>query len=211
MTSKNASGNASQKRYPAELKERAVRMVSELQAQDPNDHGVISRVARQLGIGSERTNETSLRRTQADTGDREMSGARVNDTRCPCDGRAPCHARDDGIRRLPEGTETVPFEVLLSDIARGPRNAEAPPLTPSDRPPAPTRRGSGPAPARRSAGSPSLAAPRMLGCWRGPASCSPGRPPWATPSSCKWSAAGRTRFPPAQRAGRQCSTSWTTL
>jgi transposase-like protein len=42
-----------QKRYPPELKERAVRLVHELQRQDPNDHGVISRVARQLGIGVE--------------------------------------------------------------------------------------------------------------------------------------------------------------
>jgi transposase len=42
-----------QKRYPPELKERAVRMVLDLQQQDPNDHSVISRVARQLGVGLE--------------------------------------------------------------------------------------------------------------------------------------------------------------
>jgi transposase len=42
-----------QRRYPPELKERAVRLVHELQRQDPNDHGVISRVARQLGVGVE--------------------------------------------------------------------------------------------------------------------------------------------------------------
>jgi len=47
------STNPSQKRYPAELKDRAVRMVLDLQSQDPNDHGVISRVARQLSIGTE--------------------------------------------------------------------------------------------------------------------------------------------------------------
>ena len=41
------------KRYPPELKERAVRMVRELQLADPDDHGVISRVARQLGVGVE--------------------------------------------------------------------------------------------------------------------------------------------------------------
>jgi transposase len=41
------------KRYPPELKERAVRMVLDLQRQDPSDHGVISRVARQLGVGTE--------------------------------------------------------------------------------------------------------------------------------------------------------------
>ena len=43
----------SSKRYPAELKERAVRMVGELRQADPGDQGVISRVARQLGVGKE--------------------------------------------------------------------------------------------------------------------------------------------------------------
>ena len=43
----------SSKRYPPELKERAIRMVRELQLEDPGDHGVISRVARQLGVGIE--------------------------------------------------------------------------------------------------------------------------------------------------------------
>ena len=41
------------KRYPPELKERAVRMVHELREQDPLDKTVISRVARQLGVGDE--------------------------------------------------------------------------------------------------------------------------------------------------------------
>ena len=41
------------KRYPSELKERAVKMVQELRAQDPHDKTVISRVARQLGVGDE--------------------------------------------------------------------------------------------------------------------------------------------------------------
>jgi transposase len=48
-----ARGDGSQKRYPAELKERAVRMVQELRREDPGDHGVINRVARQLGVGTE--------------------------------------------------------------------------------------------------------------------------------------------------------------
>src|ERR1039458_7606434 len=43
----------SSKRYPPELKERAIRMVRELQLEDPGDHGVISWVARQLGVGIE--------------------------------------------------------------------------------------------------------------------------------------------------------------
>lgn len=40
-------------RYPLELKERAIRMVRDLQLEDPGDHGVVSRVARQLGVGVE--------------------------------------------------------------------------------------------------------------------------------------------------------------
>jgi len=48
-----ASNSGSQKRYPPELKERAVRMVGELRHADPGDQGVISRVARQLGVGKE--------------------------------------------------------------------------------------------------------------------------------------------------------------
>jgi len=43
----------SSKRYPPELKERAVRMVVDLQHEDPGDHAVIGRVARQLGVGTE--------------------------------------------------------------------------------------------------------------------------------------------------------------
>jgi transposase len=43
----------SSKRYPPELKERAVRLVNELRQTDPGDQGVISRVARQLGVGKE--------------------------------------------------------------------------------------------------------------------------------------------------------------
>jgi transposase len=41
------------KRYPPELKERATRMVRDLRREDPNDQGVITRVARQFGVGTE--------------------------------------------------------------------------------------------------------------------------------------------------------------
>jgi transposase len=43
----------SSKRYPPELKERAVRLVLEARAEDPRDNTAISRVARQLGVGPE--------------------------------------------------------------------------------------------------------------------------------------------------------------
>ena len=45
--------SASQRRYPPELKDRAVRMVHQLRREDPGDQSVISRVARQLGVGKE--------------------------------------------------------------------------------------------------------------------------------------------------------------
>jgi transposase len=50
---KPSGKSPSQKRYPQELKDRAVRMVGELQREDPVDHTVIGRVARQLGVGVE--------------------------------------------------------------------------------------------------------------------------------------------------------------
>ena len=44
----------SQRRYPAELRERAVRMAQELVAEQGGQRfGVVTRVARELGIGTE--------------------------------------------------------------------------------------------------------------------------------------------------------------
>ena len=45
--------HASQRRYPAELRERAVRMVREATVESGESFGVVTRVARQLGIGPE--------------------------------------------------------------------------------------------------------------------------------------------------------------
>ena len=51
MSKKNVP---TQRRYPPELRERAVRMVKETIAENGGDrHGVITRVAIQLGVGSE--------------------------------------------------------------------------------------------------------------------------------------------------------------
>jgi len=40
-------------KYPDELRERAVRMVTEVRQQNGERHGVITRVARELGVGPE--------------------------------------------------------------------------------------------------------------------------------------------------------------
>lgn len=40
-------------KYPDEMRERAVRMVFEIQEQTGEKHGVITRVARELGVGTE--------------------------------------------------------------------------------------------------------------------------------------------------------------
>jgi transposase len=48
---------SSQKRYPPELKERAVRLVLETSEQTGTRQGAVGRVARQLGIGVETLRE----------------------------------------------------------------------------------------------------------------------------------------------------------
>jgi hypothetical protein len=46
MIDKLVKRKAPPPRYPDELRDRAVKMVRELRAADPNDRGVVSRVAR---------------------------------------------------------------------------------------------------------------------------------------------------------------------
>lgn len=53
MATTNTTSHPSQRRYPPELRERAVRMVREAMAEGGESFGVVTRVARQLGIGSE--------------------------------------------------------------------------------------------------------------------------------------------------------------
>ena len=44
---------ARRRRYPPEMRERALRLVEEITTREGESHGVIARVASQLGIGSE--------------------------------------------------------------------------------------------------------------------------------------------------------------
>jgi transposase len=53
MSTSNTNKHPSQRRYPPELRERAVRMVREAIAEGGESFGVVTRVARQLGIGPE--------------------------------------------------------------------------------------------------------------------------------------------------------------
>ena len=59
----------STKRYPPEIRERAVRLVLETIERDGERQGVVSRIARQLDIGAE-TLRTWVRQAEIDQGSR---------------------------------------------------------------------------------------------------------------------------------------------
>jgi transposase len=56
--------------YPRELRERAVRMVAEVQADYPSQWAAIGAVAEKLGIGSAETLRKWVRRAEIDAGQR---------------------------------------------------------------------------------------------------------------------------------------------
>ncbi len=74
----SSTGAASQRRYPSELRERAVRMVQESFDRGDQRFGAVTRIARQLGIGPE-----SLRKWvhQAEVDRGQRPGTSTDDAR----------------------------------------------------------------------------------------------------------------------------------
>jgi transposase len=67
--SRKSGSDPAQRRYPLELRERAVRLVLETIEQSGERHGVVARVARQLGVGTE-TLRNLVKQAEIDGGQR---------------------------------------------------------------------------------------------------------------------------------------------
>ena len=65
----NSGGRKRPQKYPDELRERAVRMVLEIRRETGVSHGVIARVARELGVGAQSLSGW-VSRAEVDSGNR---------------------------------------------------------------------------------------------------------------------------------------------
>ncbi len=65
----NSGGRRGPQKYPDELRERAVRMVLEIRRETGSSHGVIARVARDLGVGAQSLSGW-VNRAEVDSGNR---------------------------------------------------------------------------------------------------------------------------------------------
>src|SRR3954447_26063230 len=63
----------SQKRYPAELRERAVRMIGEIRPDHESDWAAMAKVAELLGVGTAETVRKWVRQAEVDDGQRPGS------------------------------------------------------------------------------------------------------------------------------------------
>jgi transposase len=71
MESNSESKRSSSRRYPAELKQRAVRLVEQARAESGGDDaGIVARVARQLGVGDQSLRNW-VRQAEIDSGRRQ--------------------------------------------------------------------------------------------------------------------------------------------
>jgi len=81
--------NPSQKRYPPELRERAVWMVHEAIKENRGERfGVVTRVARQLGIGAESLRNW-VRQAEVDSGSRPRVSTEERQRTAELEGEGP--------------------------------------------------------------------------------------------------------------------------
>ena len=101
-------------KYPPELRERAMRMVAEVQGDYPSQWAAITAVASKLGIGSAETLRKWLRRAEVDAGARV--GDRIGARREPIDAKILAVGRTEPCSRIPSGTRRVGPVVAGRDV-----------------------------------------------------------------------------------------------
>jgi Transposase. len=112
MAERSSSPHPTQRRYPPELRERAVRLVREVATEQGERHGAVTRVAKSLGIGSE---SVRLWVRQAEINDGERTGlttaerARIKELER--DNRELRRANEDEGRHIDEGFDFLGFRI----------------------------------------------------------------------------------------------------